>query len=59
MAHLESMRYRKQPGANGGHDEATVISGMSSAATGTPTPLDSDDAYGADRAAGLNSDLGY
>ncbi|KAJ2871488.1 hypothetical protein GGH93_004786 [Coemansia aciculifera] len=59
MAHLESMRYRKQPGAGGGHDEATVISGMSSAAAGTPTPLDSDDAYGADRAAGLNSDLGY
>ncbi|KAJ2323034.1 hypothetical protein GGI00_005743, partial [Coemansia sp. RSA 2681] len=60
MAHLESMRYRKQPGAGGGaHDEATVISGMSSAATGTPATLDSDDGYGADRVAALNSDLGY
>ncbi|KAJ2889433.1 hypothetical protein GGI21_006573, partial [Coemansia aciculifera] len=62
MAHLESMRYRKQPGAaagSGDHDEATVISGMSSAAGGTPVTFDGDDGYSGDRTAVPNSDLGY
>ncbi|KAJ2550352.1 Dolichyl-phosphate-mannose--protein mannosyltransferase 1, partial [Coemansia sp. RSA 1933] len=36
MAHLENMRYRRQPGASAMYDDATVISGISTSATGTP-----------------------
>ncbi|KAJ1730090.1 hypothetical protein LPJ61_003204 [Coemansia biformis] len=59
MAHLENMRYRRQPGAAAVYDDATVISGMS---PGTPTTAvedaldDGDDGPGA---AGSASDLGY
>lgn len=48
MAHLESMRYRKQPGATAVYDDAAVISGLSpgTANTGTTATPDNGDMYG-------------
>ncbi|KAJ2792592.1 Dolichyl-phosphate-mannose--protein mannosyltransferase 1, partial [Coemansia helicoidea] len=61
MAHLENMRYRRQPGAAAAYDDATVISGMSPS---TPTTAVDDsfgggDGGGGGGVAGPASDLGY
>ncbi|KAJ2723832.1 hypothetical protein GGI07_002371 [Coemansia sp. Benny D115] len=56
MAHLESMRYRKQPGATAIYEDATVISGMSPGTGGT-TPV-SADMYATNPPPGI-SDIGY
>ncbi|KAJ1945112.1 hypothetical protein EC988_005831, partial [Linderina pennispora] len=57
MAHLESMRYRKQPGATAIYDDATVISGMSTgSAAGTPAATPRGD-YDDDMAT-PNNDIG-
>ncbi|KAJ1963695.1 hypothetical protein GGI12_001907 [Dipsacomyces acuminosporus] len=58
MAHLENMRYRKQPGATAVYDDATVISGMSSTG-GTPGALDHSTYDGDDSGATPTSDIGY
>ncbi|KAJ2360046.1 hypothetical protein IW150_007616, partial [Coemansia sp. RSA 2607] len=48
MAHLESMRYRKQPGTIAIYEDATVISGMSPGTGGTtPVTGEGEDPYGA------------
>ncbi|KAI7829241.1 Dolichyl-phosphate-mannose-protein mannosyltransferase-domain-containing protein [Kickxella alabastrina] len=47
MAHLESMRYRKQPGATAIYEDATVISGISTGSAGTtPTVDNANGLYG-------------
>ncbi|KAJ2776733.1 hypothetical protein H4R18_005519 [Coemansia javaensis] len=55
MAHLENMRYRKQPGAAAVYEDATVISGMSPTTPNTPATA-VEDVHGR---GGPESDLGY
>ncbi|KAJ2523619.1 hypothetical protein GGI11_001380 [Coemansia sp. RSA 2049] len=45
MAHLENMRYRKQPGASAIYDDATVISGISPGSTSTSAGHDNNGFY--------------
>ncbi|KAJ2227429.1 hypothetical protein IWW45_007043 [Coemansia sp. RSA 485] len=60
MAHLESMRYRKQPGTTAIYEDATVISGMSPGSGGTtPVAGDAEDPYGARGPMSEGSGAGY
>ncbi|KAJ2499190.1 hypothetical protein GGH96_003704 [Coemansia sp. RSA 1972] len=56
MAHLENMRYRKQPGTAAVYEDATVISGMSPTTPGTPATA-VEDMMGENMEP--RSDLGY
>ncbi|KAJ2695027.1 Dolichyl-phosphate-mannose--protein mannosyltransferase 1, partial [Coemansia spiralis] len=56
MAHLENMRYRRQPGAATTYDDDTVISGISPS---TPSTAVDDGLGGGSSMVGPGSDLGY
>ncbi|KAJ2796895.1 Dolichyl-phosphate-mannose--protein mannosyltransferase 1, partial [Coemansia guatemalensis] len=59
MAHLENMRYRKQPGAAAVYEDATVISGMSPTTPNTPGTAVEDFNEASGAAYEPRTDLGY
>ncbi|KAJ2611558.1 hypothetical protein H4S08_003105 [Coemansia sp. RSA 1365] len=59
MAHLENMRYRKQPGAAAVYEDATVISGISPTTPDTPGTAVDDFNEAGGAAYDPRSDLGY